>query len=319
LIGLIPWPESHRKKRRGRPYVYPTTVILRCFVVRIWLRFDSNRALHDFLAMDYYPYNRKIMKACGLTSLPDRRTFDRRLSTISADIKERITVMGNLFVKERLVDPYIVTIDSTLLRARGHLWHKSSITKGVVPRSGIDTDARWGFSHTKGWIFGYKLHITSSTGSLIIPLSADFTQADVQDNQIYPTITSSLPQGVRYVAADSGYDDHKLYDLSIDRGGFELVCPVSEIYSHTSSKRLQLIEFYESELGQVIYSWRSTSIEPLIEHLKDVFKIDPLPVRGYHKASGIVLLSVLIYQIMICYNCKTDNKQPKAIKHMLGS
>jgi hypothetical protein len=37
---------------------------------------DSNRALHDFLAMDYYPYNRRIMKACGLTSLPDRRTFD---------------------------------------------------------------------------------------------------------------------------------------------------------------------------------------------------------------------------------------------------
>ena len=86
IIGLIRWPEYQRKKkkRRGRPYVYDPTVILRCFVVRIWLRLDSNRALHDeFLAMDYYyPYNRKIMKACGLTSLPDRRTFDRRLSNI---------------------------------------------------------------------------------------------------------------------------------------------------------------------------------------------------------------------------------------------
>ena len=100
LIGMISWPKSH-KKRRGRPYVYPPTVILRCFVVRIWLRLDSNRALHDFLAMDYYPYNRRIMKACGLTSLPDRRTFDRRLSTISADIKERIATMASLFVKEK--------------------------------------------------------------------------------------------------------------------------------------------------------------------------------------------------------------------------
>ena len=51
--------------------------------------------------------------------------------------------MGNLFVKERLVDPYIVAIDSTLLRAKGHLWHKSSMIKGVLPRSGIDTGARW--------------------------------------------------------------------------------------------------------------------------------------------------------------------------------
>jgi hypothetical protein len=108
--------------------------------------------------------------------------------------------------------------------------------------------------------------------------------------------------------------------LSIDRRGFELVCPVSEIYNNnTSSDRLQLIEFYESELGQVIYSWRSISVEPLIEHIKSVFRIDPLPVRGYQMSSGIVLLSVLLYQIIVYYNCKTRKEHPKAIKHMLGS
>src|SRR5919197_637814 len=192
------------------------------------------------------------------------------------------------------------------------LWHKSSMIKGVVPHSGIDTDARWGFSHTKQSIFGYKRHITSTTCSIIVPLSTDFTQSDIQDNQMYPAIISSLPQGVRYMAADSGYDDHKLYNLSIEKG-FELVCPVSEIYNNTSSDRLRLIEFYESELGQVIYSWRGISVEPLIEHIKDVFKIDPLSIRGYQKAAGIVLLSVLIYQIMIYYNYKTANKYPKAI------
>ena len=66
--------------------------------------------------------------------------------------------MGYLFVAEGLVDPSITAIDSTLLKAKGHVWHKSSMKKGVVPRSGIDTDARWGYSHTKGWVFGYKLH-----------------------------------------------------------------------------------------------------------------------------------------------------------------
>ena len=66
--------------------------------------------------------------------------------------------MTSLFVCEKMVDPYIVAIDSTLLKAKGHIWHKSSMNKGIVPRSGIDTDARWGFSHTKGWLFGYKLY-----------------------------------------------------------------------------------------------------------------------------------------------------------------
>ncbi len=260
---------------------------MKCFIVRIWFRLDSNNALHEFLEMDY-PYNKKIMKACGLTQIPDRRTFDRRLRTISTDIKERIVVMTNHFIYEGMIDPYIVAIDSTLLKAKGHIWHKSSMKKDIVPRSGIDTDARWGFSHTKGWIFGYKLHLISSTGPIIVPLAADFTTANVQDNQLYNPMTASsslITEETCFMIGDSGYDDQKLYDLSINRG-FELVCPVQR-YEHTSTKRLHLIEFYESELGQAIYSWRSKSIEPLIEHLKQVFRIDPLLIRGYHKAAGL--------------------------------
>ena len=49
-----------------------------------------------------------------------------------------------------------------------------------VPRSGIDTDARWGYSHTKKWVFGYKLHLTSTTSDLIVPLTADVTTANIQ-------------------------------------------------------------------------------------------------------------------------------------------
>jgi hypothetical protein len=295
---------------------------MKCFIVRIWFRLDSNNALHEFLEIDY-PYNNKIMKACGLTQTPDRRTFDRRLRMISTDIKERIVVITNHFIHEGMIDPYIVAIDSTLLKAKGHIWHKSSMKKDIVPRSGIDTDARWGFSHTKGWIFGYKLHLISSTGPIIVPLAADFTTANVQDNQLYNPMTSSSSSSSSlftetcFMIGDSGYDDQKLYDLSINRG-FKLVCPVQR-YVHTSTKRLHLIEFYESELGQAIYSWRSKSIEPLIEHLKQVFRIDPIPIRGYHKAAGLVLLSVLLYQVLVYYNLKMTKKQPKAIKHQLCS
>ena len=314
---------KRRRRRRGRPYVYSPTVILRCFIVRLWFRLDSNNALHEFLEMDY-PYNKKVMKRCGLTQIPDRRTFDRRLRTISTDIKERITAMTNLFLSERMIDPYIVAIDSTLLKAKGHIWHKSSMKKGIVPHSGIDTDARWGFSHTKGWIFGYKLHMISSTGLTIVPLAADFTTANIQDNQMYNPMTSSsssfstttISEEICYMIGDSGYDDHKLYELSTNRG-YALVCPVQR-YEHTPANRLELIQFYESKLGQAIYSLRSKSIEPLIEHIKSVFRIDPLQVRGYQKASGIVLLSVLLYQILVYYNYKTRRRQrPKAIKHML--
>jgi len=94
LIGYIPWPTIPRMKR-GRPYVYSPTVILRCFIVRIWFRLDSNNALHTFLDTDCQ-YNHKLAIACGLVTIPSRRTFDRRLKTMSTDIKERISTMGDI-------------------------------------------------------------------------------------------------------------------------------------------------------------------------------------------------------------------------------
>jgi hypothetical protein len=318
LIGLIPWPRVVlNDRKRGRPYVYSPLVMLRCFVVRIWMRIPSNNALHAFFLLSIEnPYNASVMRACGLERVPDRRTFDRRLRGISSDVTSRIDSMGHVFVEEGLVDPYIVCVDSTILKARRGLeWHAKDMRANRIPYTGIDTEARWGKSKTKGWQYGYKLHLACSTGSLTVPLSAGFTTANVSDNQMYSRVTSSL-RGVRYVDADEGYDDSDLYALSRERG-FELVCPI-ERYASTPPERVELVQFYESELGQAVYSWRMRSIEPLIEHIKDVFSIDPLPVRGRAKASSIVLISVLLYQLMVYYNHKTG-RPLRALKHMLGS
>ncbi|HEY6535736.1 MAG TPA: transposase [Candidatus Nitrosocosmicus sp.] len=97
--------------------------------------------------------------------------------------------------------------------------------KGIVPcPAGIDIDAKWGYSHTKGWIFGYKLYLTCTTGKIVVPLTAaDVTTANVPDNKRYVPLTSSsssssylvfsLPS-VLYMIADPGYDDKNLYKYS---------------------------------------------------------------------------------------------------------
>ncbi len=118
--------------------------------------------------------------------------------------------------------------------------------------------------------------------------------------------------------ADPGYDDKNLYKYSKKVLGIDLVCPV-ERYKNTSKKRLELVCFYESALGQAIYNRRKISIDPLIEHIKSIFRIDPLSARGFRKVSAIVLLSVLLYQIIIYYNRKTEKINPKSIKYMLGT
>jgi hypothetical protein len=141
------------RRKRGRPYVYSPTVILRCFIARIWFRLDSNNGLHIFLNTDCQ-YIHKLALACGLVSIPSRRTFDRRLKTISTtDIKQRISTIGYLFAAtEGLVDLSITAIDSTLIKAKGPVWHaSSSMKKGIIPHpAGIDIDEMWGYSRTKG-------------------------------------------------------------------------------------------------------------------------------------------------------------------------
>ena len=103
---------------RGKPY-YSPTVMVRCFIVRVWLRIPDNNALYDYFSIDI-SYDRKLMRECSLDRLPDRRTFDRRFRVISIDIRSRIGAMGMLFIKEGLVDP-VVSVDSSLLKVKGHV------------------------------------------------------------------------------------------------------------------------------------------------------------------------------------------------------
>ena len=143
----------------------------------------------------------------------------------------------------------------------------------------------------------------------------------MSDKPIYPDVVSCLSpetlKEIHYMVADPGYDGKKLYDLSMAKG-FQLVCPVKR-YKRTSKERLNLVDFYQSALGQVVYSRRSISVEPLIEHIKSVFRIDPVPVKGLDKVRSIVLLSVLLYQILVYYNCKTQKTgSRRAIKYLIG-
>ena len=83
--------------------------------------------------------------------------------------------MGHLFVSESLVKPYIMAIDSTLIKAK--VMSGTNLNgKRNSASSGIDTDAKWGFSHTKGWIFGYKLHMIFSTASSSLYLCQPMSQ-----------------------------------------------------------------------------------------------------------------------------------------------
>ena len=288
LVGALSLYQDMTK--RGRPYVYSTVTVLQLLIIKTWMRIPSNNTLHYFLSLDT-SQNKKILDVYRLNQIPDRRTIDRRFHILP--IKEIIGTMGGVFLSERLVYDTTASVDSSMLKAKGPVWHKSDMKRNRIPITGIDTDARWGYSKSKGWIFGYKLHMSCSTGSLIVPLSACFSTANIADNQMYESLVSLLADLLENIIADPAYDDGKLYQYSKERN-MRLICPIKK-YDSTPPERLKLIEFYNSDEGQEIYSDRKISIEPLFEILKSTFGIRVMPARGFENAKLFVLVCVLVY------------------------
>ena len=140
---VYPGAILYQGKVKGHIYIF-TNCNFEMFYCKNIISSGLEQCLTYFLDMDCQ-YNRKLVLACGLVSIhSNRRTFDRGLKTISTDIKQMVSAMGQLFVTEGMMTEFsIVVVGCTLIKAKGPVWHKSYMKKGEIPCLGIDTDARW--------------------------------------------------------------------------------------------------------------------------------------------------------------------------------
>jgi hypothetical protein len=96
---------------------------------------------------------------------PSRRTWERRLKALPDTLPaQRLGCLGRYLVA--LIRPWAncgraVALDSTVLRARGGVWHKKDREAGEVPHTSIDTEAHWTKSGWHGWVYGWKLHLAT--------------------------------------------------------------------------------------------------------------------------------------------------------------
>lgn len=75
---------------------------------------------------------------------PTRRTFERRLAALPDQLPAQIRCLGCHLVA--VIQPWAtcgraVAADSTVLRAKGGVWHKKHRAEGEVPHTLIDTEA----------------------------------------------------------------------------------------------------------------------------------------------------------------------------------
>lgn len=126
LVDRVPAPSPPKRRPRGRPIVYPDRLFLKALLIMLVRRLHI---VGELLAVLEEP-TPEMRSLRGLLSergrFPSRRTFERRLKALPETLPEQIGCLGRHLVA--LLRPWeksgrAVALDSTVLRARGGVWH----------------------------------------------------------------------------------------------------------------------------------------------------------------------------------------------------
>jgi hypothetical protein len=226
---------------------------------------------------------------------PTRRTGERRVPAIPATLPAQMGCLGRALVAA--IQPWATggraaAIDSTLLRARGGVWHKKDREAGLVPPTSIDTEAHWTKSGWHGWGYGWKWHLVTTVAGVWIPRAADLTAAHVADNVQALTLLPELPTEGRYVLGDQHYNDPAL-DAVCAQAGQTVVATRRGPYPHTDDG---------VEVRRLLPALCSRAIENLNEQFKGIFDVHgQVPTKGLVNMRRFALGAGFVYQLTLWY------------------
>lgn len=313
LISIV--NEFHVRVERllGRPYVYSDKSMTKVFIVMVYFRLRSFRSLARFLSD-----HKDFAKACDLGhTIPTYRTLSRRLKSLNSVLWLFAYQVITVLVKYHIVSFNILSTDSSLLEAKG----KPSQNRNPNIIS-TDQDAKWGWSKSRDWVFGYKIHLTSTVltkDKTLIPVSWQITSANRHDSKLFIPLMKhmydlalNVKRRVYFSLGDKGYDHNENYSWCFDHR-MKLVTPVRRFKKKAiSAVKLWAKKFIETLKGKVLYRRRADN-ERLFGQIKDVFLIDPLPVTGIKTVSSYLSVVCLSYLLGVLYN-HLNGRSLRAIK-----
>jgi len=299
-------------KRVGRPYVYSTKSIIKAFLIMVAYRLTSVRSLARFLAE--HP---ELAEICQFKNnrVPSYRTFCRRFGCLDNWILQWCRVIITFLIDSKILKLKILIIDGTPCKSKC----KKPKELGVRTTKS-DPEARFGYQKWgKECFFGYKSIVLASSEPLIVPLAWQVIPANLQEvNHLIPVVskvTWLLEENKRYeLIADSGFDAGYNYDWCRELN-IRLTCPLN-MSNKPKGQRLRRWKFYKSKIGQKLYQ-RRTDIERLIGHLKDLFLIDPFPVKRLKNVNTYLNLVMLCYLAGVYYNF-SNGRPLREIKSLIA-
>jgi hypothetical protein len=310
LLALVDeLPLAPSAVRRGRPCQYSERLFLKAVVVMVVRHLPT---VHALVAVLDQPEMAAVRAAlCEHGHLPTRRTFERRLKALPQSLPEEIALLGEHLMAR--LDPWAeggraAAIDSTVLPARGGVWHKKHRESGIVPHTSIDTEAHWTKSGWHGWVYGWKLHLVVTVGAVWLPLAATLTPANRADNEEAPTLLDALRQEEVFILGDKTYNDPDLRTHCAQHHR-TLVATLRGAYPHTDDG---------VEVRRLFHQLRSHAIENFNGQFKALFDCSrSVPTKGLLATQRYVLGAVLVYQLVVWHRFRSGGSLRADLKPLL--
>ncbi len=311
LVDCAPAPPPD-SPRRGRPRLYSDGLFMKALVIMVVKRLRRVGELPAVLEEETSEMNAARELLSGHGRMPSRRTFERRLRSLPETLPERIGLLGRHLVE--LPEPWAKTgraiaLDSTVLRARGGVWHKRGREAGIVPHTSIGTEAGWTKSGWHGWVYGWKLHLATTVGDVWTPLAAHLTPANVHDSKLAGHLIEQAPEEARFVLGDTHYNTPEIRLLCAGSGRFLVASGRRGPYPHTDEG---------VEARRIFHRLRHTAVENFNEHFKAIFDCHGLvPTRGRLDTARFALGAVFTYQIALLHRHERHLKTNRGLKAFL--
>jgi transposase len=289
------WPIIRKKySLHGRSY--DPKAVFKSLLLKSMRQLSSRRKLTGFLNGD-----KLWLEKCGFAEPISHNTLHKFIKRVGADSFEEI--FHELVNQIRNVKHIgeIVAIDSTLVKGYARDWKNKKCS---------DPDAAWGYSTTKEWVFGYKVHIACDAESEL-PIGFTITPANRYDSVEFPNILEDLiKRGIKpkVVIMDAGYDTKENYDLALKNDVVPIIA-----FNRRNLKKKTTRDFEagfpiqrNTEQWRSLYSKRS-AVERINSRLKEELDLKTLKVRGLDKVKVHAAISLIVMLVVALVAHKSGN------------
>jgi hypothetical protein len=308
---------SDEVKKLGKPYTYQNQNMIVFFM---WMQFKK---IYQFKTQwGWLKKHPEALTMLEWVSVPDRSTLSRRYKALFGVIQSFSAFLGQDSepLGEEMSTKHL-NEDQSLFKAQGAVWHQKDRQAGRIPEKlrNLDTDATWKKSAYHGWVYGYGIHLTTTSAGF--PVLMEVETASFSEKQAVERKEAIILEQIKpnTFCGDDAYTK-AMRIRAWAKQGVILVAPALRWRNGKYAKAYRQFIKTQADIVQILKK-RRTAIEPIFDLIAQLLgtsgKQKPIFRQGLKNVRTHLGLAVLSLQIAMIAN-QIWNLPFRTISHIKG-